>query len=170
MPAQRALFVGALCIILSMYGGGFATVPAYLADIFGTKFVGAIHGRLLTAWSLAGVGRVGGHCARPRRNRSPTSRAERTQVYDAVLYIMVGILALGFICNLLVRPVDAKWLMRKEGAADVARRALQRCRPPPRASAAAACPAPHWCRGSSSPIPVAWGLYKALLSAAKILS
>src|SRR5690606_22175323 len=52
---SRALFVAAFCIILSMYGGGFSTVPAYLADIFGTKFVGAIHGRLLTAWSTAGV-------------------------------------------------------------------------------------------------------------------
>ena len=50
-----ALFVGAFCIILSMYGGGFATVPAYLADMFGTQMVGAIHGRLLTAWSAAGI-------------------------------------------------------------------------------------------------------------------
>ena len=53
--ARRRLFVAAFCVILSMYGGGFATVPAYLADMFGTQFVGAIHGRLLTAWSTAGV-------------------------------------------------------------------------------------------------------------------
>ena len=52
---SKALFVGAFCVILSMYGGGFATVPAYLADMFGTQFVGAIHGRLLTAWSTAGI-------------------------------------------------------------------------------------------------------------------
>ena len=52
---SKVLFVGAFCIILSMYGGGFATVPAYLADMFGTQFVGAIHGRLLTAWSTAGI-------------------------------------------------------------------------------------------------------------------
>ena len=52
---SKAVFVGAVCIILSMYGGGFATVPAYLADMFGTQFVGAIHGRLLTAWSTAGI-------------------------------------------------------------------------------------------------------------------
>src|SRR5881227_1209798 len=50
-----ALFVGFICIIISMYGGGFATIPAYLADLFGSRFVGAIHGRLLTAWSTAGV-------------------------------------------------------------------------------------------------------------------
>src|SRR6266481_3629061 len=52
---SKALFVAFFCVILSMYGGGFATVPAYLADIFGTQFVGAIHGRLLTAWSTAGI-------------------------------------------------------------------------------------------------------------------
>ena len=49
------LFVIFVCVILTMYGGGFATVPAYLADIFGTQMVGAIHGRLLTAWSVAGI-------------------------------------------------------------------------------------------------------------------
>src|SRR5260221_14709772 len=52
---SKLLFVSAFCIILSMYGGGFATVPAYLADMFGTQFVGAIHGRLLTAWATAGI-------------------------------------------------------------------------------------------------------------------
>jgi hypothetical protein len=52
---SKALFVAFFCVILSMYGGGFATVPAYLADLFGTQFVGAIHGRLLTAWSTAGI-------------------------------------------------------------------------------------------------------------------
>jgi MFS family permease len=50
-----AVFAAAFCIIAAMYGGGFATVPAYLADMFGTRFVGAIHGRLLTAWSTAGI-------------------------------------------------------------------------------------------------------------------
>ena len=50
-----ALFVLFFGVILSMYGGGFATIPAYLSDLFGTKMVGAIHGRLLTAWSVAGV-------------------------------------------------------------------------------------------------------------------
>ena len=50
-----AVFAAAFCIIASMYGGGFSTVPAYLADIFGTRYVGAIYGRLLTAWSTAGI-------------------------------------------------------------------------------------------------------------------
>ncbi len=48
-------FYAATLIIFTMYGGGFATIPAYLADIFGTRYVGGIHGRLLTAWSTAGV-------------------------------------------------------------------------------------------------------------------
>ncbi len=107
---NKALFVGALCIILSMYGGGFATVPAYLADIFGTKFVGAIHGRLLTAWSAAGI--VGSEVIVRVRDQQIAAGVPKTQVYDVVLYIMVGILALGFLCNLLVRPVDPKWLMK----------------------------------------------------------
>ena len=84
-----ALFVGFFCIILSMYGGGFATIPAYLADMFGTQFVGAIHGRLLTAWSTAGI--LGPvlvnyirECADRRR------RAARAQVYDFTMYILRG--------------------------------------------------------------------------------
>src|SRR6185436_859005 len=49
------VFYAVTMIIFTMYGGGFATIPAYLADLFGTRFVGGIHGRLLTAWSVAGV-------------------------------------------------------------------------------------------------------------------
>ncbi len=80
IPGERGgigsmlLFVGAFCIILSMYGGGFATVPAYLADMFGTQMVGAIHGRLLTAWATAGIlGPRGGelHARVPARPRHP---------------------------------------------------------------------------------------------------
>ena len=114
---SKGLFVAALCVILSMYGGGFATVPAYLADIFGTKFVGAIHGRLLTAWSLAGV--VGAEVIVRVRDQQIAHGVPKTQVYDAVMYIMVGLLAVGFVCNLLVRPVNAKWLMRKDEGASV---------------------------------------------------
>ena len=103
---SKALFVGALCIILSMYGGGFATVPAYLADIFGTKFVGAIHGRLLTAWSMAGI--VGSEIIVGVRDQQIAAGVPKTEVYDAVMYVMAGLLALGFVCNLLIRPVDNK--------------------------------------------------------------
>ena len=163
---SKALFVAALCIILSMYGGGFATVPAYLADIFGTKFVGAIHGRLLTAWSLAGV--VGSEVIVRVRDAQIAAGVPKTNVYNAVMYIMVGILALGFVCNLLVRPVHAKWLMRKDGASGGTTSATARTSSQGIGlgglNGAALIP---WLIVA---IPVAWGLYKALLSAAKILS
>jgi MFS family permease len=107
-----ALFVLAFCIILSMYGGGFATVPAYLADMFGTQMVGAIHGRLLTAWSTAGV--LGPVLVNYIREYQIGQGLPRAQVYDNTMYILAGLLLLGFICNLLVRPVAARWFMTPE--------------------------------------------------------
>mgnify|MGYP003617739209 FL=1 len=104
-----SLFVAAFCIILSMYGGGFATVPAYLADLFGTQMVGAIHGRLLTAWAAAGV--LGPVLVNYLREYQLSIGVERAAAYDITLYILAGLLVLGFICNLLVRPVDDKYFM-----------------------------------------------------------
>ncbi|TBU87450.1 OFA family MFS transporter [Phytopseudomonas dryadis] len=107
-----ALFVLAFCIILSMYGGGFATVPAYLADLFGTQMVGAIHGRLLTAWAVAGV--LGPVLVNYLREYQLSIGVERAAAYDITLYILAGLLVLGFICNLLVRPVAPKYFMTEE--------------------------------------------------------
>jgi MFS family permease len=104
-----ALFVAAFCIILSMYGGGFATVPAYLADLFGTQMVGAIHGRLLTAWAAAGV--LGPVLITYLREYQLALGVERAAVYDITLYILAGLLVLGFVCNALVRPVADKYFM-----------------------------------------------------------
>ena len=104
-----ALFVGAFCIILSMYGGGFATVPAYLADMFGTQMVGAIHGRLLTAWSAAGI--FGPVIVNYLREYQLDHGVPRAQVYDITAYILCGLLAIGFICNFLVKPVADKHFM-----------------------------------------------------------
>ncbi|WP_339534210.1 OFA family MFS transporter [Pseudomonas hunanensis] len=104
-----ALFVAAFCIILSMYGGGFATVPAYLADLFGTQMVGAIHGRLLTAWAAAGV--LGPVLITYLREYQLAAGVERAAAYDMTLYILAGLLVLGFICNMLVRPVADKHFM-----------------------------------------------------------
>jgi MFS family permease len=109
---SRALFVAAFCIILSMYGGGFATVPAYLADIFGTKFVGAIHGRLLTAWSTAGV--VGPMVIGYIRDTQLAAGIPRAQVYDRTMYILVGFLLVGLLCNAIIRPVHSKRLMKED--------------------------------------------------------
>lgn len=107
-----ALFVTAFCIILSMYGGGFATVPAYLADLFGTQMVGAIHGRLLTAWAAAGV--LGPVLVNYLREYQLSIGVERAAVYDITLYILAGLLVLGFICNALIRPVADKYFMSAE--------------------------------------------------------
>ena len=104
-----ALFVAAFCIILSMYGGGFATVPAYLADIFGTQMVGAIHGRLLTAWATAGV--LGPVLVNYIREYQLAHGVPKAQAYDITMYILASLLVLGFICNLLVRPLDDKYFM-----------------------------------------------------------
>lgn len=104
-----ALFSLAFCVILSMYGGGFATVPAYLADMFGTQMVGAIHGRLLTAWSTAGI--LGPVLVNYLREYQIAHGVARAAVYDITMMVLAGLLVLGFICNLLVRPVDPKHFM-----------------------------------------------------------
>jgi MFS family permease len=112
---SKALFVLAFGIILSMYGGGFATVPAYLADMFGTQFVGAIHGRLLTAWSTAGI--VGPLVVAYIREAQIAAGVPRATVYDFTMYILAGMLVVGFICNALIKPVDPKFHMSDEEVA-----------------------------------------------------
>ncbi|MCX8507069.1 MAG: OFA family MFS transporter [Alphaproteobacteria bacterium] len=106
---NEKLFVLFLCIILSMYGGGFATVPAYLADVFGTQFVGAIHGRLLTAWSVAGV--VGAVVVNYLREAQKTAGVPAVNFYDTALYVLALMLVGGLIANFLVRPVNSKFHM-----------------------------------------------------------
>ena len=101
-----ALFVLSYCVILSMYGGGFATVPAYLADMFGTKFVGGIHGRLLTAWAAAGI--AGPVLVNYIRAYEVEHGVVKAEAYTTTLHIMAGLLVIGFICNLLVKRVNEK--------------------------------------------------------------
>jgi MFS family permease len=100
------LFVAAFVIILSMYGGGFATIPAYLRDVFGTMHVGAIHGRLLTAWSAAGV--LGPVLINYIREYQIERGVPKAQAYSVTMYIMCGLLLIGFICNYCMRPVNEK--------------------------------------------------------------
>jgi MFS family permease len=104
-----ALFVGFICIILSMYGGGFATVPAYLADLFGTQMVGAIHGRLLTAWAAAGV--LGPILINYIREYQIANGVPKAQAYDVTMYVLAGLILLGLLCNLMVRPIADKHFM-----------------------------------------------------------
>jgi MFS transporter len=103
------IFVGSICIIASMYGGGFATIPAYLADMFGTQFVGAIHGRLLTAWSTAGI--VGPVIVNYLHDKRQAEGIPPDQIYGPIFLILAGLLVGGFIANLLVRPVADRWHM-----------------------------------------------------------
>jgi MFS family permease len=104
---STALFVAAFCVILSMYGGGFATIPAYLRDMFGTYQVGAIHGRLLTAWSVAGV--LGPVLVNYIRQYQIDDGVPKAQAYSITMYIMCGLLLIGFLCNFAMRAVDAKY-------------------------------------------------------------
>jgi MFS family permease len=166
---SKLFFVLGFGIILSMYGGGFATVPAYLADMFGTQFVGAIHGRLLTAWSTAGI--IGPVVVNYIREFQLAAGVPRDQLYNTTMYILCAMLVAGLICNLLIKPVNPKWYMSE---VEVAR--LQA------ASAKGEAAIQHGSFGIGKGgldvsaalfwlfvgIPLAWGVWKTLVSAAKI--
>ncbi|MHB8813364.1 MAG: L-lactate MFS transporter [Steroidobacteraceae bacterium] len=100
------IFVLCFLIIISMYGGGFATIPAYLKDMFGTRYVGAIHGLLLTAWSAAGV--FGPVLVNYIRAYEIAHGVAKANAYDVTMYLMAALLAIGFFCNLFVRPVHER--------------------------------------------------------------
>ena len=111
------LFVAAAALIITMYGGGFATIPAYLADLFGSQFVGAIHGRLLTAWSAAGVaGPVLVNYIRQARIDAGVPKAE---AYELTMHLMAALLLVGLVCDLMVRPVGERYFMSDEELARV---------------------------------------------------
>ena len=103
-------FIAAFAIIMTMYGGGFATIPAYLRDLFGTFEVGAIHGRLLTAWSVAGI--LGPVLINYIRQAQLNAGIPPEQAYSITMYIMAGLLLIGFICNLAIKEVDKKYHLK----------------------------------------------------------
>jgi Major Facilitator Superfamily len=109
-----ALFVLCFCIIMSMYGGGFATVPAYLRDMFGTRYVGAIHGLLLTAWSMAGI--FGPVLVNYIRQYNVEHGVVKAAAYNVTMYVMAVLLIIGFFCNLFVQAVDERHHMKHEDA------------------------------------------------------
>jgi len=111
------LFVAFFCVILSMYGGGFAAVPAYLADLFGSRMVSAIHGRLLTAWATAGV--LGPVLVNYIREYQLSHGVPRAEVYSVTMYILAGLLAIGFVCNLMIQPVAKKYYMTRAQIAEL---------------------------------------------------
>jgi MFS family permease len=171
MAGNKVLFVGAFCLILSMYGGGFATVPAYLADLFGTQMVGAIHGRLLTAWATAGV--LGPVIVNYMRDYQLGLGIPREQVYNQTMLILAGLLMIGLICNLLIRPVDEKWFMSESELAEEKHLAEDKIH----AEEVSADETDDMV--TSTPvilvyagwtvvgIPLAWGVYKTLMNASK---
>jgi MFS family permease len=172
-----ALFVALFCMILTMYGGGFATIPAYLADLFGTQFVGAIHGRLLTAWSTAGI--LGPVLVNYIREFQLKRGVPNEAAYNTTMYILAGLLLLGFLANILVRPVAAKHFMTDEelarerqlghekgsaaGAGPIAPPAASLAWKP--ASASWAAVAVGW---TLVGIPLAWGILKTIGKAAAL--
>ncbi len=167
---SKLLFVAAFCIILSMYGGGFATVPAYLADLFGTQMVGAIHGRLLTAWATAGI--LGPVVVNYMREYQLGLGIPREQVYDQTMYILVGMLVIGLVCNLLVRPIADKWFMTADELAVEKRLAHDRAvanevgrGPGSGARTPAMLVVLAW---AVVGVPLAWGIYRTLLSVLKL--
>jgi MFS family permease len=117
-----AAFVICFLIIISMYGGGFATVPAYLRDMFGTRYVGAIHGLLLTAWSMAGI--FGPVLVNYIREYNVTHGVPKAQAYNVTMYIMAGLLIVGFICNLLVKAVHHRFHIKSDHEAERAQVAV----------------------------------------------
>jgi MFS family permease len=169
---SKLAFVGAFCIILSMYGGAFATVPAYLADLFGTQMVGAIHGRLLTAWATAGI--IGPVVVNYMREYQLGMGIPREQVYNQTMYILVGMLVIGLICNLLVRPVDQKHFMTDAELAEERRLAHDRAAAANTGGGAVGGGATSmttvYLAWAAVGIPLAWGVYRTLLSASKFFS
>jgi MFS family permease len=104
------LFVAIAAVVISMYGGGFATIPAYLKDLFGGYNVSAIHGRLLTAWSMAGI--IGPLIVNGILDHYVENHMPKQDAYPLILHIMCGLLVVGFLANLIVTPVDEKFWVK----------------------------------------------------------
>ncbi|WP_156255894.1 OFA family MFS transporter, partial [Sandarakinorhabdus oryzae] len=154
------LFVAIFALVASMYGGGFAAVPAWLADLFGTKQVGAIHGRLLTAWSTAGV--LGPLLVAYVRDARLAEGVPREAVYGPIFLMLAGLLALGLVAALLVRPVRADLWVEDDG-------------PPPALTAVSGTAAPAaWSlrlgAWGAVLIPLAWGAWFTVQKAAVLLA
>jgi MFS family permease len=155
---QLGLFAAVFALILSMYGGGFATIPAYLADLFGPSYVGAIHGRLLTAWSAAGL--IGPEIINDFRESELAAGLPRQNVYDHAMLVLACLLVAGFLCTMLLRPVATKWFSTALAAAP--------------ARGAGVLPAGPTFRTAvllpwiAVGLPLAWGFWRTLLKASAL--
>jgi MFS family permease len=176
---SKLLFVAAFCIILSMYGGGFSTAPAYLADLFGTQMVGAIHGRLLTAWATAGI--LGPVIVNYMREYQLSLGIPREQIYNQTMYILAGMLMIGLICNLLIRPVAEKWFMTDAEMTEEKRLAHEKiveAEITGHKGLEEQSPEIHrrskpviiWIAWAAVIIPLSWGIYKTLINVSKFFA
>jgi len=163
-----ALFVAVFGIIISMYGGGFATIPAYLADLFGPWHVSAIHGRLLTAWSTAGV--LGPALVNYIREFQIGRGVPPADSYTFTMYVLVALLAIGLACDLAVRPVADALFVAAPASDAVAAPASAR------ATQVTAQAAEGSQRGllvivwTLVGLPLGWGIYKTLALAGQLFS
>jgi MFS family permease len=155
-----ALFVAIFCVILTMYGGGFATIPAYLADLFGGGHVSAIHGRLLTAWSTAGV--LGPVLVNYIREFQLNHGVPPAQAYNVTMYVLAGLLVVGLLCNLAVRPVDEGLFTLAASAVPPAAPSMMTAVEPRRRAGLAAIAWAAVC------LPLAWGVVKTLMLAVQM--
>ena len=162
------IFVACFCVIASMYGGGFATIPAYLADMFGTQFVGAIHGRLLTAWSTAGI--LGPVVVNYMHDIRLEQKVPFDQIYGPIFYMLAAMLVVGLIANLLVRPVAEQHFMSAEELAQVRQQAHEKAKVTQDAAGdngeAQASPLLTWAAWLAVGIPLAYGVWVTLQKSA----
>ncbi|MGZ8226184.1 MAG: OFA family MFS transporter [Methylococcaceae bacterium] len=170
---DKLAFVAAFCVILSMYGGGFSTVPAYLADLFGTQMVGAIHGRLLTAWATAGI--LGPVIVNYMRDYQLSLGTPRHQVYNQTMMILGSLLIIGLICNLLIRPVADKWFMTNIEMTEEDYAAASHTRDSVVTPVVAPAEKPTsplivWLAWTIVAIPLAWGIYNTLMNVSKFFA
>ncbi len=171
---NKLFFVAAFCIILSMYGGGFSTVPAYLADLFGTQMVGAIHGRLLTAWATAGI--LGPVIVNYMRDYQLSLGLPREQVYNQTMMILAGLLMIGLVCNLLIRPLADKWFMTVDELAEEKQHVREVMieddvhsmdHKSQGRNVKITHPIRVWLAWVMVLLPLSWGIYKTLINATK---
>ncbi len=166
------LFLCAVCICISFYGGGFSTIPAYLADLFGTQFVGAIHGRLLTAWSTAGL--LSPLLINIIRDMQLNAGVAKAQAYSVTLYIMACFLVVEFFFALMIRPVNSKYYMTEEEVKaakaeledKVAKAQASGVVPPSKPTSAGTMVICWLIVG----IPLLWGIYQVALQTAKMFA
>jgi hypothetical protein len=155
-----------------MYGGGFSTVPAYLADLFGTQMVGAIHGRLLTAWATAGI--LGPVIVNYMREYQIGLGIPREQVYNQTMMILAAMLMIGLVCNLLIRPVADRWFMTDSELTEEKRLAHETMNNSDAGNEASSAKPTGliWVLLAwlAVLLPLGWGIYKTLLNVSKFFS